>query len=233
MPDTNAARLTELQCVNRMLTGIGQSPITQAGLNNAANPDVAIATETLYETSRQIQAEGWAFNKEYNVILSPNVDGHIVVANNILQIDTSDQNYRGRSARSNYYSTETEGAGVNANLDIIIRFLGSQYRLYDKRNKTDVFGKPIQCTVTYYRLVTEVPPPVLYYIVDQAAETLCQRVIGDSTQYQMMKQRTDASRTYALQYETEQGDYSFFGSPAGGQYYIPYGPFDTLRRGSY
>ena len=67
MADNTTARLTELQAVNRMLAGIGQAPITQAGLTNAANPDVAMATQTLYEVSRQIQAEGWSFNKEYNV----------------------------------------------------------------------------------------------------------------------------------------------------------------------
>ena len=228
MADTSTARLTELQAINRMLAGIGQSPITQAGLDNAANPDVAIATETLYEVSRQIQSEGWAFNKEYNVIMSPNVDGKIAVAVDVMQIDTSDFIYRGNS-RSNYYDTATYNGVVNASMDVIIK----DNFLYDKRNKTNVFAKPIQCTVIYYRKFTDCPPSIQYYIADKAAETLCQRVVGDTDMYKMLAQRTEDSRTYALQYETEQGDYSFFGSPVGGQYYVPYEPFDTLRRGSY
>jgi len=229
MADSSKARITELQAINRMLAGIGQSPITQAGLDNAANPDVAIAKETLYEVSRQIQSEGWAFNKEYNVILSPNTDQEIRIADDVMQVDASNMTYRGRDSRSNYYQTDTYGMVANANMDVIIK---SGY-LYDKRNKTKKFQKPVQCTVTYYRTFENCPPPIQYFISDQAALVLCQRVIGDSTMYQMLAQRATDSRTYALQYETEQGDYSFFGSPAGGQYYVPYEPFDTLRRGSY
>lgn len=228
MADTSTARLTELQAINRMLAGIGQSPITQAGLNNAANPDVAIAKETLYEVSRQIQSEGWAFNKEYNVILSPNTDGKIAVGTDVMQIDASNITYRGNSF-SDYYDTATFGSVANAKMDIIIK----DNFLYDKRAKTDKFSQAVQCTVIYYRKFTDCPPAIQYYISDKAAETLCQRVIGDTSMYQMLAARTESSRTYALQYETEQGDYSFFGSPVGGQYYVPYEPFDTLRRGSY
>jgi len=228
MADTSTARLTELQAINRMLAGIGQSPITQAGLDNAANPDVAIATETLYEVSRQIQSEGWAFNKEYNVILSPNTSNQIAVGTDVMQIDASSITYRGNSF-SDYYDTATYGTVSNAKMDLIIK----DNFLYDKRAKTNKFDKPVQCTVIYYRTFVNCPPPIQYYIADKAAETLCQRVIGDTDMYRMLVQRTEASRTYALQYETEQGDYSFFGSPVGGQYYVPYEPFDTLRRGSY
>lgn len=226
MADTSTARLTELQAINRMLAGIGQSPITQAGLNNAANPDVAIATETLYEVSRQIQSEGWAFNKEYNVIMSPNTSKQIVIGKDVMQIDASTFTYRGSGLSGTYYDTATYGMTANANMDVIIK----NDFLYDKRNKTDKFDKPVQCTVIYYRKFEDCPPPIQYYIVDKAAETLSQRVIGDPSTYEMLALRTEASRTYALQYETEQGDYSFFGSPVHGQYYVPYEPFDTLRR---
>jgi len=226
MADTNNARITELQAINRMLAGIGQSPITQAGLDNAANPDVAIATETLYEVSRQIQSEGWAFNKEYNVLMNPNTSGLIAVATDIMQVDASNQTYRGRQTSSNYYDTSFYGSASNAAMDVIIK----NGFLYDKRNKTSIFTKSIQCTVTYYRTFENCPPSIQYYIVDAAATLLCQRIIGDRETYQMLQQRTMESRTYALQYETEQGDYSFFGSPVQGQYYVPYEPFDTLRR---
>tara|TARA_Y100000361_G_scaffold133284_1_gene131402 strand:+ start:780 stop:1475 length:696 start_codon:yes stop_codon:yes gene_type:complete len=229
MADTTTASLTELQAINRMLAAIGQSPITQDGLTNAANPDVAIAQETLYEVSRQIQSEGWAFNKEYNVIFSPNTSGKIEILPvlGIMQIDASEFNYRGNPSRSQYYQTSTSGAVTNANMDLIIK----NNFLYDKRNKTDIFQQPVQCTVIYYRVFTACPPAIQYYIVDAAAARLCQRIIGDPQMYQMLQQRTEEARTYALQYETEQGDYSFFGSPVGGQYYVPYEPFDTLRRG--
>lgn len=227
MADSTTARITELQAINRMLAGIGQSPITQAGLDNAANPDVAIAKETLYEVSRQIQSEGWAFNKEYNVIMAPNTAGKIAITGDIMQIDASEFNYRGNPNRGNYYTASTSTAVTNANMDLIIK----NNFLYDKRNKTDIFQQPVQCTVIYYREFVNTPPAIQYYIVDAATARLCQRIIGDTQMYQMLQERTMEARTYALQYETEQGDYSFFGSPVGGQYYVPYEPFDTLRRG--
>tara|TARA_Y100000992_G_C21114593_1_gene418919 strand:+ start:10 stop:699 length:690 start_codon:yes stop_codon:yes gene_type:complete len=229
MADSNVARLTELQAINRMLAGIGQAPITEGGLTTVANPDVAIAQQTLFEVSRQIQSEGWAFNKEYNVILSPNTAGKIAITGDIMQVDAAQFNYRGNPSRSNYYQTSTSGAVVNANMDLIIK---SGF-LYDKRNKTDIFQSPVQCTVTYYRVFIDAPPSIQYYIVDAATALLCQRIIGDPQMYQMLQQRTIESRTYALQYETEQGDYSYFGAPVSGQYYVPYEPFDTLRRGAY
>ena len=245
MADTNVAGLTELQAINRMLAGIGQAPITQAGLTTVANPDVAIAEETLFEVSRQIQSEGWAFNKEYNVIMKTNTAKKIVVGTDVMQVDSSHGIYRGGSAQgttSNVYQNADFGnAGYNANLDLIVKQFTTttggkttvENRLYDKRNKTDTFNRNIQCTVIYYRVFEACPPSIQYYIVDAATALLCQRIIGDDSMYQMLQQRTMESRTYALQYETEQGDYSFFGAPVSGQYYVPYEPFDTLRRGFY
>ena len=103
--------------------------------------------------------------------------------------------------------------------------------LYDKRNKTDKFSQAVQVDVIYYRTFVNCPPSIQYYIADAASMVLCQRVIGDPQMYKLLSTRVDEARTYALQYETEQGDYSFFGSPTAGQYYVPYEPFDTLRRG--
>jgi len=227
MADSSAAKLTELQAVNRMLAAIGQSPITQAGLTAASNPDVAMAKETLYEVSRQIQAEGWAFNKECNVIMPVDTNGEITITGNIMQIDAATYNYRGRSSVSNYYDSSYSTMSQNANYDLIMK----NGKVYDKRNKTTKFDGPIQCDVIYYRVFTDCPPSIQYYISDAASMVLCQRIIGDGDMYRMLSQRVEESRTYALQYETVQGDYSFFGSPVGGKYYVPYEPFDTLRRG--
>jgi hypothetical protein len=242
MADTTTAGLTELQAINRMLAGIGQAPITQAGLTTVANPDVAIAQETLYEVSRQIQSEGWAFNKEYNVIMQTNTSNKIVVGPDVMQVDASHAIYRGglgaHGSTSTVYQNGDYGNAVyNANLDLIVKqyTVGTtvENRIYDKRNKTDTFNRDIQCTVIYYRVFEACPPSIQYYIVDAATALLCQRIIGDDSMYQMLQERTMESRTYALQYETEQGDYSFFGAPVSGQYYVPYEPFDTLRRGFY
>ena len=60
-PTTNATQ--ELPAVNEILASVGQAPVTTL---DQTNPDVAIAYDTLLQVSREVQAEGWTFNKEYH-----------------------------------------------------------------------------------------------------------------------------------------------------------------------
>ena len=48
--------------VNEMLGAVGQAPVNTL---EQSNPDVALAYATLMTVSREVQAEGWTFNKEY------------------------------------------------------------------------------------------------------------------------------------------------------------------------
>ena len=65
---------TELQAINQILASVGQAPVTTletetvttsdgSTVTVVTNPDVAIAYDTLLEVSREVQAEGWTFNK--------------------------------------------------------------------------------------------------------------------------------------------------------------------------
>jgi hypothetical protein len=56
------------------------------------------------------------------------------------------------------------------------------------------------------------------------------RIIGDGNQYQMLLQKEAYARSMALEYECNQGDYTFFGSPKSGNYYQSYQPYHTLQR---
>ena len=60
------AQLTELQAINQMLAAVGQIPVTSIDKDsndNPTNPDVAMAQETLRQVSKEVQAEGWTFNR--------------------------------------------------------------------------------------------------------------------------------------------------------------------------
>ena len=59
-PTTNAAQ--ELPAVNEILASVGQAPVTTL---DQTNPDVAIAYDTLLQVSKEVQAEGWTFNQEF------------------------------------------------------------------------------------------------------------------------------------------------------------------------
>ena len=62
---------TELSAVNSILGSIGQSPITSINLTNLGNPEIALVHNLLMEVTKDVQNEGWHFNKEDNVKRSP------------------------------------------------------------------------------------------------------------------------------------------------------------------
>ena len=47
---------------------------------------------------------------------------------------------------------------------------------------------------------------------------------------QMLQQKESYMRAMALEYETNQGDYSFFGQPDGAHPYVGYQPYHALKR---
>ena len=75
-----------------------------------------------------------------------------------------------------------------------------------------------------------IPAPIQAHIVARAAAIVSSRIIGDANQYQILQQKEAVTRSQALEYECNQGDYSFFGSPSHGNFYRPYKPFHTLQR---
>ena len=59
---------TELSAVNSILGAIGQAPITTL---NFDNPEVSFIYNLLRDANVDTQAEGWHFNTEYHVMLTP------------------------------------------------------------------------------------------------------------------------------------------------------------------
>ena len=66
--------LTELEAINQVLVAIGQGPVDT--LDNT-NPDVAVVQTTMSQVSRDVQAEGWSFNKQQNYPLTPDENQNI------------------------------------------------------------------------------------------------------------------------------------------------------------
>ena len=201
-PTTNAQR--ELPAVNQILQSCGQAPVTTL---DQTNPDVAIAYQTLLEVSREVQAEGWSFNKEFHYDMTPDSNNEILIPNNILQID----------AASN---------AANTNMDIIRR----SGKLYDKANHTYTFTKKLSCDITWLMDWIDLPVPIADYITCRAATTVSSRIVGDSNQYQMLQQKEESSRAVAMEYECNQGDYTFFGHSGKTNTYTSYQPYNALYR---
>ena len=203
-PTTNATQ--ELPAINQILSSCGQAPVTTL---DQTNPDVAIAYDTLQQVSREVQAEGWTFNKEYHYEFTPDNDDQILIPSNILQIKLTEN------------SANMDKDGVRRN-----------GKLYDRHSHTHKWTDDVvECDIVWKFDWVDLPQPIQDFIVARAATFVSQRIVGDSAQYQMLQQQEAYMRALALEYETQQGQFTFFGHPQGHtNYYQSYQPFHALSR---
>ncbi len=199
-PTTNSTQ--ELPAVNQILQSCGQAPVTTL---DQTNPDVAIAYSTLTQVSQEVQAEGWSYNLELDYEFTPDTNNEILIPNNVLQIDPAPEYFE---------------------LDVIRR--GG--KLYDKVKHSYIFTEALKCDVKWLFDWVDLPKPIQDYIIARAATIVSSRIVGDSTQYQMLGQKESYNRAMALEYECNQGDYTFFGHPRGINSYISYQPYHALYR---
>ena len=205
IPTTNATQ--ELPAVNQILASVGQAPVTTL---DQTNPDVAIAYDTLLEVSKEVQAEGWTFNQEFEYKITTDANKEYEIPANILQIDISNT-YQG-------------------NVDVVRR--GG--KLYDRYNHTYEIGTVAndewEVDITWWYDWIDLPQPVQNYITAKAATITAQRIVGDPQLISTLQQREALARANALEYECNQGDYSFFGHPRGQSYHTSYKPYTALQR---
>lgn len=222
MSQTNP--LTDLDAINEMLASVGQAPITSIEtttnlyekvgdeykqLTITTSPDVAMAQQTLSEVSRMVQSEGWAFNIEYNYPLSPDATTkRIKYTDRMLQVDlnTSHPSY--------------------GNLDTVKR----EGWLYERNHHTFEWEGTIYCDILWLFDWEDIPRPIQDYVIKRASAILSMRIVGDPNLYKVLDGQALNCRAYALEYDTQQGDYTYFGHPQGQNYYQSYKPFHTLYR---
>ena len=201
-PTTNSQQ--ELPAVNQILQSCGQAPVTTL---DQTNPDVAIAYQTLLEVSREVQAEGWTFNKENHYKMARNTDNEILIPNNILQIDATNN-------------------AENVELDVIRR----NGKLYDKAHHKFTFDVDIEVDIVWLFDWVDLPKPIADFITARAATTTSSRIVGDNNLYQILQQKEAFTRAMAMEYECNQGDYTFFGHAGNTNQYISYQPYKALIR---
>jgi len=204
----------QLAAVNDLLQSIGQAPVSTL---DTSNPDVSIAWNTLVSTSREVQAEGWTFNTEKNVKL-------------IRSATTGYVNYILLSDARTELRVDLANNVENQNHNSIIRSNGVKFFLRDKEQHSNTWTYDPLCDIIYYYDFETLPIPILTYIIARASTICSSRITGDTSQYQMLKEREEFCRVQAMEYETSQGDYSFFGLDPHKQGYQPYQPIDSLSR---
>ena len=147
-------------------------------VESQTNPDVAIALNTLREVSREIQSEGWSFNKEYDYPLTPDSNDEVVIPNNMLQVDLN--------------STYTQ----NMDRDAVNR----EGKLYDKTAHSFVWtDETLYVDVIWYFDWTSIPTPIQAFIIAKSATIVSSRIIGDPNQYSMLQQKEALAQATALE----------------------------------
>jgi hypothetical protein len=204
MPFPNALVATELAAVNQILGAVGQAPVTTL---DQTNPDVAIAYDTLVEVNREVQAEGWSFNTETEYPFTPDTNNEILIPDNILLLDLSD-------------------CYENKGIEVVRR----NAKLYNKIDHTFAWDNQIKCDVVWLFDFNDLPIPFRDYIAARSAVQASTKMVGESTVYQMLQQKEAMARANVMEYECNQGNYSFFGMPRGNNFYNSYQPYKTLAR---
>ena len=184
---------TELRAVNSILGSIGQSPVTSL---NFKNPEIEFIYNILTEVSKDVQNEGWQFNLEENVTVTPS-GNKISLGNEEIRINV-------------------HSAGDDTKLiDTVIRYDGANRRVYSlEDNKFDAFTESTYKAdiVTLY-LFEKIPNVFQRYITYRSAVRAATQLIANPQLVQLLQLQEITARANCLEYEGRQGDHSFFGLP--------------------
>ena len=167
------------------------------------NPLVEMAESVLAEVNIAVQTEGWIFNSEYSYPFIPDADGYIVVADNILALDSN--------GRTNSF--------------LIIR----NGKLYDKAAHSYTFKGTQNLDVTWLFDFEDLPEAAKEYITIRAGNVFAGRSVGSSEAVAFGQREEVMSRATLMEYDTQQGDYSIFNTNDGYTQYNSYNPINSLR----
>ena len=195
--------LTELDAVNSVLGAIGQSPVTTLDF---ANPETSFVYNLIQECSRDIQDEGWVFNREENYPLQPTTANEIHIPANVLRMDVSEND-------------------VFRFTDVIKR----DGKLYDKLTHSYTFTKTMYFDIVWFFTLTDLPSVFQRYITNSAARRAATQLIDNAQLAQLLAQQEANSRAACLEYESNQGDYNFLDFQPGTAY-RSYRPYTALKR---
>ena len=237
--NTTVQSETELSSVNSILMAIGQAPITrifvqdnyqveykhtqkfcgkdivfsgtqplQQPVPSYVNPEVAIIHNILMEVNSDVQNEGWVWNRENHYPLTPEKDGHIYLPENILRMDVHENEI--------YRTTD------------LVRREG---KLYDKMHHTYKFDplKAIYFNIVWKFEYEDLPSVFKRYITLRASGRAATQLVTNPQLVQLLATQEAQARAACMEYECNQGDHTFFGTPEGTAY-RSYQPYRTLAR---
>ena len=196
-----ASKTTKLDAVNIILSNIGQAPVVNL---ESGNPMVEMAELVLDEVSNTVQSEGWVFNTEYAYPFTPDSNKEIGVPDNVLSLD------------------------LPALCDKFVQI--RQGKLYNRTDHTFEFTDAQSLDVVWLFDFVDLPEAFKNYITVRAANVYAGRSVGSAEAVRFGQQEEIMSRSSAIEYDTQQGDYNVFGDSQGLNRYQSYRPSSTVYR---
>ena len=196
---------TELSAVNSILGAIGQAPVTALVYDN---PEISFIYNLLRDANVDTQAEGWHFNTEKHVKYTPDTNGNILIANDVLQLDVSE--------------------GWTHRIHDVVRRNG---KLYDKIDHTYDFSSLDSIDLDVVLLVTfeNLPIPFRRYITYRASTKAATQLVANPNLVKLLQGQEALARAALMEYECNQGNHSMFGFPEN-TIHRTYQPWRNLRR---
>ncbi len=175
---------TELSAVNSILGAIGQAPITTI---NYTNPEISFIYNILTEVNKDVQNEGWHFNTEYHVKLTPDSNKNVAIPTLTLRFDLHDAEDKTK--------------------DVVVR----DGKLYDLVDHTNEFDNDVYVDLVTLYPFTDLPNPFQRYITYRAAARAATQLVSNPQLVQLLQQQEASSRATCMEYECSQGDHNYFG----------------------
>lgn len=178
---TIPASMTELEAVNILLTTIGEAPVNTLTGNQVT--DVSIANQVLNEVSREVQSQGWHFNTEQRVPLTPNSNSQIPIPANVSRIDTP------------YFNAVVKSE-----------------KLFDLTERSYTFTDVVYADIVYYQDFVELPDVAKRYITVRAARIFSDRMLNSETIHKMTSRDEELALINLREYEGDTADFNMMDS---------------------
>lgn len=146
-----------------MLNVIGEQPVTTA---SSDHPSVLSALVQLNRVKKELQVKGWWFNTEYDLKLTPNELGQIIIPSGTLYIDP---------------------------VDLASRLVRRGGKLYDPVNHTFIINASVYVNAVLLLPIEDLPESAAFYVMHKAAYDYYVNDDGDAEKSSRLeKQVTDS-----------------------------------------
>ncbi len=196
MPNMN---LTELEAVNRILRAARERPISALG--STTLNDALTAESVLNEVLQREQMLGQHVNTQEVEFTPDPGDGNVVLPSNTLTVHGSNQ-----QANRNYYHKLVSGE--------VLLFDADKFPATADFGATGADTSPVFVQITQALDFEELPAPIQFSIVDQAAVEYQEAVLGDDALGSKLEARAGRSRAVARSYDMHSQPHNLFSQHA-------------------